>query len=76
MLPSKLSSIHKVTGAAFDVSITHTKEENAQLKERIKELEATPMPPPIMTSLVAMIRLGKGLKKTQKQAQVSKEYPI
>jgi hypothetical protein len=50
MLPSKLSSIHRVTGDALDVSIAHMEEENAQLKERIKELEATLMPPPILAS--------------------------
>ena len=36
MFPSKISSIHKVTGDALDVSIAHMEEENAQLKERIK----------------------------------------
>jgi hypothetical protein len=66
MLPYKLSSIHKVTGDALDISIAHMEEENAQLKERIKELEATLMPPPILASLVAMIHPGKGLQENPK----------
>jgi hypothetical protein len=33
------------------------------LKERIKELEATLMPPPILASPVAMIHPGKGLQE-------------
>jgi len=32
MLPSKLSSIHRVTRDTLDVSITHMEEENDQLK--------------------------------------------
>jgi hypothetical protein len=38
-------------------------EENAQLKERIRELEATLMPPPIMASHISMIHLGKGIQE-------------
>jgi hypothetical protein len=38
MLPSKLSSIHRVIGDALNISIAHMEEENAQLKERIKEV--------------------------------------
>jgi hypothetical protein len=34
--PSKLYSIHKVTGDALDVSITDMEEENLRLKERFK----------------------------------------
>jgi hypothetical protein len=63
MLPSKLSYIHKVTGDALDISIAHMEEENAQFKERIKELEATLMPPPILASPIAMIHPGKGLQE-------------
>jgi hypothetical protein len=56
MLPSKLSSIHKVIGDALDVSITDMEEENLRLKERVKELEAMLMPPPILATPVAMIQ--------------------
>jgi len=38
-------------------------EENSQLKERIKELEKTPMPPPILASPMAMIHSGKGIQE-------------
>jgi hypothetical protein len=64
MFPSRLSSIHKVTGEALDVSIANMEEENAQLKEKIKELEATLMPPPILASPVAMIRPEKSFQET------------
>jgi len=63
MLPSKLSFIHRVTWDALDVSIAHMEEENGQLKERIKELEATLMPPPILDSHVAMIRPRKCIQE-------------
>jgi hypothetical protein len=76
MFPSKLSSIHKVTGDALDVSIAHMEEENAQLKEIIKELEATLMPPPILASPVAMIRPGKSFQETQNQVIESRESQI
>jgi hypothetical protein len=56
MLPSKLSSIHKVTWDALDFSISNMEEENARLKERFKELEANLIPPPILATLVSMIR--------------------
>jgi hypothetical protein len=39
-------------------------EENARLKEKIKELEATLMPPPILASPVAMIRPEKKFQET------------
>jgi hypothetical protein len=62
MFPSRLSSIHKVTGDALDVSIENMEEENAQLKEKIKELEATLMPPPILATPITMLCLGKSLQ--------------
>jgi hypothetical protein len=64
MFPSKLSSIHRVTGDALDVSIINMEEENLRLNERVKELEATLMPPPvaILATLVAMIQLGINLQ--------------
>jgi hypothetical protein len=66
MLPSKLLSIHRVTRDALNVSITHMEEKNDQLKERIKELEETLMPPPILASHVAMIHLEKGIQEKPK----------
>jgi hypothetical protein len=54
--PSKLSSIHKVTGDALDVSIIDMEEENLRLKERVKELEATLMPPPILATPVSIVQ--------------------
>jgi hypothetical protein len=63
MLPSKLSSIHRVTGDTLNVSIAHMEEENDQLKERIKEFEAALMPPPILVSLVTMFHPGKGIQE-------------
>jgi hypothetical protein len=56
-------------GDALDVSISHMEEENAQLKERIKELEATLMPPPILASPIAMIRPRKGLQENPKPSE-------
>jgi hypothetical protein len=63
MLPSTLSSIHKVTWDELDFSITNMEEENPQLKERVKELEAILMRPPIMATLVAMIRPDKSFQE-------------
>jgi hypothetical protein len=59
MRPSKLSSIHQVTGDALDVSIIDMEEENSRLKEIIKELEANLMPPPILATHVSMIQPGE-----------------
>jgi hypothetical protein len=63
MLTSKLSSIHRVTGDALNVSIAHMEEENSMFKEIIKELEATLMPPPILASPISMIHPGKSLQE-------------
>ena len=57
MFPSRLSSIEKFIGDALDFSSATMEEENARLKDKIKELEATLMPPPIMASSIAMIQL-------------------
>jgi hypothetical protein len=64
MLPSKLSSIHKVTRDALDVSIINMEDENIRIKERVKELEETLMPPPILATPVSMIQPDKTLQGT------------
>jgi hypothetical protein len=56
MFSSILSYIHEVRGDAMYFSIANMEGEYALLKEKIKELEETLMPPPLMASLVAMIR--------------------
>jgi hypothetical protein len=65
MLPSKLSSIHRIIGDALDVSIVNTEEENLILKEKVKELEATFMPPPILATPVAMLQPEKNSQGAQ-----------
>jgi hypothetical protein len=64
MFPSKLSSIHRITWYALGVSIVNMKEENLRLKERVKELEATLMPPPILATLVVMIQPRRNFQGT------------
>jgi hypothetical protein len=49
MRPSQISRIHKATGDALDDSIGGLEEENIKLKERIKELEETLMPLPLLS---------------------------
>jgi hypothetical protein len=57
MRPSQISQIHPTTGDSLDDSIRGLEEENAKLKEKIKELEEALMPLPIPASHLAMIRL-------------------
>jgi len=64
ILLSKLCSIHKVTRDALDISIINMEEENIILKERVKELEETLMPPLILATPVNMIQLEKNLQGT------------
>jgi hypothetical protein len=66
ILASKLSSIHRVTGDASDVSIIDMEAKNFMLKERVKELEVTLMPPPILATLVAMVQPGRSFQRTPK----------
>jgi hypothetical protein len=49
MRPSQISRIHKATGDEFDYSIGGLEAEKKKLKERIKELEETFMPLPLLS---------------------------
>jgi hypothetical protein len=49
MRPSQVSRIHRATGDALDDSIGSLEAENTKLKERIKELEETLMPLPLLS---------------------------
>jgi hypothetical protein len=51
MRPSQISKIHRETGDALDDSIDGLEAENAKLKERIRELETSLMPLPILQVL-------------------------
>jgi hypothetical protein len=56
MRPSQISKIHRETGDALDDSIDGLEAENANLKEKIKELETALMPLPILASPLTMIK--------------------
>jgi hypothetical protein len=49
MRPSQISRIHRATSDALDDSIGGIKAENTKLKERVKELEETLMPLPLLS---------------------------
>jgi hypothetical protein len=55
MQPSHISRIHRATSDAPDDSIGGLEEENMKLKERIKELEETLMPLPLLSSPLAIV---------------------
>jgi hypothetical protein len=54
--PSQISKIHKATDDALDDSIGGLEAGNIKLKERIKELEETLMPLPLLSSHLEIIR--------------------
>jgi hypothetical protein len=56
MRPSQISKIHKAIRDALDESIGGLEAENTKLKERIKELEDTLMPLPLLASPLIIFR--------------------
>jgi hypothetical protein len=56
MRPSQISKIHRATGDAVNDSIDGLEAENAKLKDKIKELETTLMPLPILSSPLTMVK--------------------
>jgi hypothetical protein len=56
MCPSQISRIHNATRDAYDNSICGLEEENIKLKERIKELEETLMPLPVLSIPLAIFK--------------------
>jgi hypothetical protein len=56
MRPSQISRIHRATGDALDDSIGGLEAKNTKLKERIKELEDTLMPLPLLSSPLTIVR--------------------
>ena len=56
MRPSQISIIHKAIGDALDDSIGSIEAENINLKERIKELEETLMPLPLLSIPLKIVR--------------------
>jgi hypothetical protein len=55
MRPSQVSKMHKATEDVLDDSIDGLEDENARLKERIKEFETSLMPLPILASPLTTI---------------------
>ena len=56
MRPSQISKINKATEDALDDSIDGLEVENDNLKEKIKDLETTVMPLPILANALTMIK--------------------
>jgi hypothetical protein len=56
MWPSSISKIHRATEDALDDSIGGLEVENTKLKERIKELEDTLMPLPLIASALTIVK--------------------
>jgi hypothetical protein len=55
MWPSRVSRIHRDIGDALDDSIGSLEAENTKLKERIKEIEETLMPLPLLANPLAIV---------------------
>jgi hypothetical protein len=54
--PSKVIEFHEATGEALKMSIGDIENENAILKDRVRELENSLMPPPLFSSPIATIQ--------------------
>jgi hypothetical protein len=64
--PSKSVRIHEVIEEALKMSVDEMENENATLKDKIKELEITLMHPPIFLSPIAKIQPWKSFEGTPK----------
>ena len=62
--PYRFIKFHKAIGDSLDISMDNMEAENVRLKEIIKELESTLMPPLMLTTPVSIIQLEKSSNKT------------
>jgi hypothetical protein len=60
--PSKVMEFHEATGEALKYSIGDLENENAILKEKVRELESALMPPPLFSSPITTIQPLKTLE--------------
>jgi hypothetical protein len=60
--PSKVMEFHEATGEALKFSIGDIENENAILKDRVRELENALMPPPLFSSPITTIQPLKTLE--------------
>jgi hypothetical protein len=54
----------ELQGDALEMSMDDMEAKNIMLKERVKELESTLMPPPIFSTLVSTVQPWKSSDKT------------